>query len=209
MLSESLGKWNFWLFFIGFNLAFFPMHILGLFGMTRRIYTYHADTGWGPLNFLATIGAFTIAISVLLFIINVFISLRRGKIAGDNPWNAPNLEWATTSPPPEFNFAYPPTVRSAYPLWEDPPDMPVVTGLSLDHREVLVTTVLDATPDHRYSIAGSSLLPLILGLGAGGSIIGAIFTPWAVPVGCVITTIMLVIWFVHSVDPHSPIPDRR
>src|SRR5678816_1531057 len=86
MLSETLGKWNFWLFFIGFNTAFFPMHVLGLYGMTRRIYTYRPDTGWGTLNMIASIGSYIIAASVLLFIVNVFVSLRRGKKAGPNPW---------------------------------------------------------------------------------------------------------------------------
>ncbi len=96
LLSERLGKWNFWLFFIGFNVAFFPMHILGLHGMPRRVYTYPAEMGWGTLNMISTIGAFTIALSVLLFIVNVLVSRRRGEPAGDNPWGAGTLEWATT-----------------------------------------------------------------------------------------------------------------
>jgi cytochrome c oxidase subunit 1 len=195
MLSETLGKWNFWLFFIGFNVAFFPMHVLGLYGMTRRVYTYRPDTGWGPLNFIATVGSWIIAASVLVFIINVIRSLRRGKAAGPNPWDAPTLEWATASPAPDYNFAYPPTVRSGYPLWEDPIDTLVVTGLATDHREVLITTTLDAVPDHRYSLPGDSALPLMLAIGAGGSIIGAIFTGWAVVWGGAITLLVLTIWF--------------
>src|SRR3954452_12712838 len=99
MLSERLGKWNFWILFVGFNLTFFPMHLLGLRGMTRRVYTYQAELGWGNLNMLATIGAFIIAVSVLLFLVNVVVSLRNGEVAGDNPWNAGTLEWATSSPP--------------------------------------------------------------------------------------------------------------
>jgi cytochrome c oxidase subunit 1 len=209
MLSERLGKWNFWLFFIGFNTAFFPMHILGLHGMTRRIYTYRPETGWGPLNMIATAGSWIIAASVLVFIINVLISRRRGKRAGANPWDAPTLEWAAASPPPDFNFVRPPTVRSGHPLWEDPPETPVVAGLSTDRREVLVTTTLDAVPDHRYSLAGSSLIPLIFALGVGGCIIGAIFTPWAVVWAAAVTLALLAIWFYASTDPHSPVPERR
>src|SRR5205085_7001925 len=102
MLNESLGRLNFWTLFIGFNMTFFPMHILGLKGMTRRIYTYVPETGWGNLNLLATIGAGIIGISVLLFVINVAISRRRGPIAEANPWFAPSLEWAISSPPPSY-----------------------------------------------------------------------------------------------------------
>ena len=100
------------------NVAFFPMHLLGLEGMPRRIATYSADTGWGSLNLLATIGAFTIAVSVLVFFWNVFASLRDGEIAGDDPWDGNTLEWATTSPPPPHNFDRLPAIRSERPLWD-------------------------------------------------------------------------------------------
>src|SRR5690606_8098748 len=99
MLSERLGKWSFWLLFVGMNVTFFPLHFLGLMGMTRRVYTYLAETGWGPLNLLATVGAFTMALAVLLFLVNAVRSLRGGAVAGDDPWGAHTLEWGTTSPP--------------------------------------------------------------------------------------------------------------
>ncbi|MBV9758225.1 MAG: cbb3-type cytochrome c oxidase subunit I, partial [Alphaproteobacteria bacterium] len=118
MLSERLGKWNFWLMFIGFNLGFFPMHIVGLLGMPRRIYTYPAGFGWHALNLIITVGAFLLALGILLFLVNVVVSLRRGGIAGPNPWDAPSLEWATPSPPPPYNFAVIPSVASRHPLWE-------------------------------------------------------------------------------------------
>src|SRR3954471_21342139 len=126
LLNESLGKLNFWLFFIGFNLTFFPMHILGLHGMTRRIYTYVAETGWGNLNLLATIGAAIMGLSILVFFGNLAWSRRRGKVAGNNPWGAGTLEWTTTSPPPAYNYLYPPTVNGRYPGWEQT-DAPIVT----------------------------------------------------------------------------------
>ncbi len=110
MLSERLGKWHFWLMVIGFNLTFFPMHILGLMGMPRRVYTYPALPGWAALNFIETIGAFIMAPPTLLFVINIWESARHGAIAGDNPWNAWTLEWATSSPPPPYNFATLPPV---------------------------------------------------------------------------------------------------
>jgi cytochrome c oxidase subunit I len=126
MLSERLAKWQFWLLYIGFILTFVPMHFAGFFGMPRRIYTYDADRGWTFLNQLTTIGALVQVPSFLIFVINVLWSLKRGKPAGNDPWNAWTLEWATTSPPPSYNFEEIPIVRSRRPLWDlkhpDDPD---------------------------------------------------------------------------------------
>jgi cytochrome c oxidase subunit I len=118
MLSERAGKIHFWTMLIGFNVTFFPMHLLGIEGMPRRIYTYPAGLGWGGANLLATIGSVIMAISVLVFIANVLQSLRNGEQAGANPWEAWTLEWATSSPPPSYNFATIPTVTSRRPLWD-------------------------------------------------------------------------------------------
>lgn len=120
LLNEELGAWNFWTMFIGFNLTFFPMHIAGLLGMPRRYYTYGPGMGLETPNFLATLGAFVFAFGILLFIINWIWSLSNGADAGDNPWEASTLEWATASPPPPYNFRVIPTVESAYPLWDTP-----------------------------------------------------------------------------------------
>lgn len=116
MLNEGLGKLNFWLMFIGFNLTFFPMHILGLQGMPRRIADYDAGFGWDGLNSFATFGAFVLGAGVLVFLINVYVSHERKVEAADNPWEGNTLEWATTSPPPDYNFARIPTVHSERPL---------------------------------------------------------------------------------------------
>jgi cytochrome c oxidase subunit 1 len=118
MLNEGLGKLQFVLVFIGFNLTFFPMHQLGLAGMPRRIADYASTAGWNDLNLAASVGGFIIAASMIPFLWNVFISLRNGRIAGDDPWEANTLEWATSSPPPPYNFDHLPEIRSERPLFD-------------------------------------------------------------------------------------------
>ncbi len=118
-LQEGLGRWHFWLMFIGMNLVFMPMHILGLEGMPRRIYTYGAGRGWEVWNFIETIGAFIIATSIMMFIVNFFVSLRIAATNEEDPWDGFTLEWKTPSPPPVYNFAEIPSVRSRRPLWDE------------------------------------------------------------------------------------------
>jgi cytochrome c oxidase subunit 1 len=195
MMSERLGLLSFACFFIGFNLTFFPMHILGLHGMPRRVYTYPAETGWGDLNLLATIGAGVIGLSVLVFLVNVARSIRVGEAAGDNPWGASTLEWATSSPPPNCNFFRPPTVAGRDPLWDNPPDQPVIVGLRTDVRDVLITYMLDAEPDHRVEFPSPSIWPFCTAIATTGLFIGSIFTPWGVLFGAVPLFVALTGWF--------------
>jgi len=127
-LSERLGRWHFWLFVVGFNLTFLPMHWAGMLGMPRRIYTYPADRGWDLWNLIASLGVPIQAAAILIFVVNVVISLRRGERAGNDPWDAWTLEWTTASPPPPYNFETVPVVASRRPLWDvkhpDDPDGP-------------------------------------------------------------------------------------
>jgi cytochrome c oxidase subunit 1 len=212
MLGERLGRWNFWLFLIGFNLAFFPMHLLGLAGMPRRVYTYGAEMGWGNLNALASLGALTIAVSVLLFVVNVWRSLRHGEVAGPNPWNAATLEWSIPSPPPAYNFAAVPVVRGRDPLWEAGGIQGHVAGLAVDSREVIMTSVLDAEPETRESFPEPTIWPFVGAVATTVFFIGTIFTPWAVVWGSIPVGIALTAWFwpkrrenqAHLALEHAP-----
>ncbi|WP_263376330.1 cytochrome c oxidase subunit I [Granulicella aggregans] len=118
LLSEKIGKWHFWIFLIGFHLCFDLMHIPGMLGMPRRIYTYEADRGWFLLNFLVSTGAGIQTIGTLIFVFNMVWSYFKGEVAGPDPWDAWTLEWATASPPPAYNFATTPSVASRRPLWD-------------------------------------------------------------------------------------------
>ncbi|HKO17003.1 MAG TPA: cytochrome c oxidase subunit I [Gemmatimonadaceae bacterium] len=118
LMNETLGSWHFWMFLIGLNLTFFPMHFSGLLGMPRRIYTYDAGQGWEVFNMISTAGVGFLAVGLVIFLHNFFASLRKGPIAGPNPWDAATLEWSIPSPPPDYNFATVPVVTSRYPLWD-------------------------------------------------------------------------------------------
>src|SRR5260370_365765 len=126
MLVERIGRLHFWLRFIGFNLTFMMQHVLGMYGMPRRVFTDPPLLGWETMNMISTVGAFILAFAVLVFLVNVMVSLRSGEVAGDNPWNAWTLEWATTSPPPHENFPKgAPPVRGRRPFWDlQHPDLP-------------------------------------------------------------------------------------
>jgi cytochrome c oxidase subunit I+III len=138
MYLERPGQISFWLIFVGTNLLFFPMHIVGLLGMTRRMYTYPSGLGWTAYNLAETIGGFVTLAGILVLLGNLFVSYRRGAPAGPDPWHGPTLEWTTRSPPPEYDFAVVPRVSSAYPNW-DPLDPAL--ALDRDHEQQEVTPV--------------------------------------------------------------------
>jgi hypothetical protein len=163
--------------------------------MPRRVYTYPADMGWGALNFVATLGAATIALSMLLFVVNVVKSLRNGERAPANPWGAGTLEWATSSPPPACNFIALPVVQGREQLWERPEGTRAVTGLASHVREVLVTTGIEARPDHRLIFPTPSIWPFASAVALTVLFVGSIFTPWAVVWGSIPVTLALILWF--------------
>jgi cytochrome c oxidase subunit 1 len=116
-LGQRLGVWQFWVMLVGFNLAFFPMHISGILGMPRRVFTYASGQGWEIWNLMSTVGAFLIALSVLMFMVNFVVSARRREVVRRDPWGGATLEWTTSSPPPEHNFDTIPVVSGRDPLW--------------------------------------------------------------------------------------------
>ena len=223
MMSERLGRWNFWVLFIGVNLTFFPMHLVGLRGMARRLYTYPPDMGWDTLNMFETVGAFVTVAGILLFIANLLWSRRHGAVAPSNPWGASSLEWASTSPPPDYNFVTIPEVSSREPLWDtrDPvssrldaqdtvalPDWRV-----LDRgKESLGSTSLDGNPQGVLRMPDDSLAPLVLSLALAALFYALLFKApiWTGLSGvAVLAAIGWWLWPKPADAPRRPTEDRR
>jgi hypothetical protein len=183
--------------FIGFNAAFFPMHWLGLHGMPRRVYTYQAGMGWDNMNLLSTVGAMTLALGIFVTLVNAVKSARGGAPAPADPWGGGTLEWTTPSPPPPCNFHQVPVVHGRDPVWQPAPPgaMTHVSGLSAVSREVLVTTVIDAEPDHRLNLPQPSPWPFLGAVATTILFVGSIFTPWAIVWGSIPVAITMTLWF--------------
>jgi cytochrome c oxidase subunit I+III len=200
MLDERLSRWAFWLVFVSFNITFFPLHELGFRGMPRRVYTYLPDLGWDTLNLVSTLGSYVLGLGFALFAFNAIWSRYRGEPAPDDPWGGDTLEWATTSPPQQYNFAVLPVVQSRYPLWtRDGTTMPGIEGLEMfdpddPRRETLGTTIMDAEPQFRRPLPGPSLWPLALALGLAVAVIGSMIDLVLVPFGAVLAFIAMVGW---------------
>jgi cytochrome c oxidase subunit I len=200
-LNETFGKWAFAIVFFGFNLAFLPMHWTGLLGMQRRIYTYPAGLGWETPNLITTVGAFVLGFGILLFLINVFVSLRNGPLAGSNPWDAPSLEWSTPSPPPPYNFPVVPRIASRHPLWESrlgdrSRRSELRVGPVLDRgKEALATTALDAVPDAILKMPDDSPAPFIVTLAMSVGFAGLLLQAWWLAgAGAIAVLAGLLVW---------------
>jgi len=203
MMSERLGRWAFWLIFIGFNLTFFPMHILGLQGMPRRVYTYQPEMHWHGLNLFVSVSSLVLMGGFLLFFIDVIRSARNGLPSGPNPWAAPTLEWATSSPPPTYNFALLPVVRDSNPLWEESESLTVGGGLSVDRREFIVSSVVEARPEARETSPRDSIWPFWTAIASSVMLIWSIFSPWAVVWGSIPIALALIGWFWPKGSPEE------
>ncbi len=202
MMDERLGRWVFGLMFAGFNLAFLPMHWLGLAGMPRRVYTYPADMGFSTINLVVSIGAFLFAFGILLFFINIALGIRNGRVAGPNPWDGPTLEWAVSSPPPVYNFAVIPLIASRHPLWEDRLDDTkdkslFAEGFLLDRgKETLAVTPLDGEPDVILKMPRDSWLPFALSVVMLPLFGGLLLHSVAITaLGALATLTILILWY--------------
>jgi cytochrome c oxidase subunit 1 len=199
MYNERLGKTHFWLMFLGANLTFGPMHWLGLWGMARRYFTYESNAGWDLWNFVVSMGAFVIALSVLVFMINVIRSIAKGEKAGNDPWDARTLEWAIESPPHHYNFAEIPTVHHRDELWhrkyaedEEGAPVPVVAGAQ-EHEE-------HAEEEHAEPhMPDPSYFPLIAAAGFPLIGYGVVYRAWPVAILGALT--MLGGLFGWSLEP--------
>jgi heme/copper-type cytochrome/quinol oxidase subunit 1 len=166
MYPERLGRLSFWLVFVGFNVTFFPMHVSGLLGMPRRVYTYLGGLGWDAYNLLSTLGSYLLGLGIIAVVAAVVLTLLRGAPAGDDPWGGDTLEWATSSPPKDYTFAVIPTVTSAHPNWdredraadrerEERGELALAEG----HQQI-GTTVMDGEPDAVLQMPESSIWPV-------------------------------------------------
>ena len=178
MLNDTLGKLHWVFMMIGMNLAFFPMHFIGMLGMPRRIYTYDTALGMDTMNLVSTIGAFILGSSFLFFIYNVFRTRQKGESAGKNPWNAATLEWAISSPPPVYNFSVIPTVSNRLPLW----------------TENGVSEIPDVPPEPVH-VPGGTIWPILTATGMLAMATGAIMhTLWIVIAGALFTVFSIYRW---------------
>jgi cytochrome c oxidase subunit 1 len=200
MLNERIGQLHFWLMFIGFNLTFQPMMILGLLGMPRRIATYPEDYGWDLWNGIATAGAFTIAQSIAIFIINVIVSLRSKEEAGPDPWDGRTLEWTIPSPPPHYNFAEIPVVHGVDDFWhkkyaEDAQGrpVPVPSGAAVATHEERH----GGGDEHDIHMPNPSFMPLISALGFPIIALGLLYALPLVAVGAAISVMGLYGWVLE------------
>ena len=220
LLSERLGKWQFWLMFVSFNVAFFPMHILGLLGMPRRIYTYEAGLGWETLNLVSTVGAWVFGLSASLIAVNLLWSLKRGKPAGANPWNAGTLEWWEPSPPPNAQFKFIPFVRSRDPLWDQTTLGPLpeeeheerlmepLRSAPTRWRGALIVSALDARPIAIVQMPRSTIWPFVMSVGFVTTFAGLLVENlWILGPGLAVIGISIIGWFWPDKDQDAAIEE--
>lgn len=214
MLSERLGKIHFWLMFAGFNVAFFPMHLTGLIGMPRRVYTYPAGIGWDTLNLISSFGSYLMGASILVFIFNFFWHLRRGVPAGDNPWRSEGLDWANISPVPSYNVRSIPEVTSRAPLWDQEglhdriqSAREYLPTAFEGKREILATSIGGAEPDHVIRLPHPTFVPLFAALATAAVFIGLLTSQYTASLIGVAAFIAILAWWLWDPLPEKDMKD--
>jgi cytochrome c oxidase subunit 1/cytochrome c oxidase subunit I+III len=206
MYYERWGQASFWLSFVGMNLTFFPMHIVGLLGMPRRQYTYSGDLGWTGLNLLETIGAYLLAAGLLMVVVNLAVSLFRGEVAGNDPFGGDTLEWSTTSPPPDYNFPVIPKVSSPYAMWDkedrEEDERNLERGRKVLERghETPASTAVDADWDEVLSMPSDSIWPPVLAVAMAGIFAFLLLKLWIVA-GVFLVACLGVLALWHGKEP--------
>lgn len=217
MMSETLGRWAFWLIFIGFNAAFLPMHYTGLIGMPRRVYTYGDGIDWGWLNMLSTVASFVIAAGFLVFVYDLLRPKKATEPPVRNPWNAGTLEWSHNVPEEQWGVRSIPFVTSRYPLWDQPHIVErmdagryYLPDTEYGHRETIVTSVLDARPQHIQRVTGPAYITLLAAAFTGGAFIFPTFS-WYLPAiisgACAIACVLYWLWTSTAQIPEKPVSD--
>jgi cytochrome c oxidase subunit 1/cytochrome c oxidase subunit I+III len=208
MYYERVGQASFWLTFLGTTLTFFPMHILGLVGMPRRQYTYPSGLGWGGYNLVETIGAYLLAAGLVLIVVNLAVSLFRGERVGNDPWGGDTLEWATSSPPPPYNYAVIPKVTSPYAMWDREDREEDARNLARGERvlelghETPASTVLDAEWDEILEMPSDSPWPITLAAATAGIFVMLLLGHYVTAaVFGAIALLVLVAW--HGTEPQE------
>ena len=194
LLSERWGQWHFWLMFIGMNVTFGPMHLVGIDGMPRRVNTYDESMGWEAINQLETVGAFIIALSIAIFLVNFFRSVRSGEVAGDDPWDGRTLEWSIPSPPPEYNFARIPVVHSNEPFWDQ-------KHPELKHDAPAIAGGAEEEAEESIHMPNPSYWPIVVGFGTALAAGLVIVNPWLAVIGAVIGTLGIYGWIFEPAAP--------
>ncbi|HET6518545.1 MAG TPA: cbb3-type cytochrome c oxidase subunit I, partial [Geminicoccaceae bacterium] len=216
MPSERLGRWSFWVMFAGFNVGFMPLHHTGLIGMPRRVFTYPAGLGWEWTNLAASVGAYVFAVGVLLTLVNVVWTWRRGAPTGDNPWNAGTLEWLRT-PPPVYNFRSVPQVEGRDPVWSQPRLAEetergrfYLADTLGGRRLTMGSSVVDARADQMIELPGPTYVPVLTALAVGLFFVGFLVKLYALSVvGAALTLLAVVVWMWEAPDrthPRRPLP---
>ena len=216
MPSKNLGKISFWLIFLGFHLTFLPMHLTGLAGMPRRVHTYSSDMGWDVLNLVSSIGGFIQAFGFAVFVIDMVLHARVGRLAPRNPWSAGSLEWAMPTPAPSYNFASIPEVKEDYPLWRDPdiPDDAAAGRLWLaepagGRRLTLTVETSSGRAEGVIVLPGSSWWPLAAAMATGGFFLGVLLKFYGMALLALAITVFLFLCWAWATGSRIDAGDLR